>query len=377
MSERESVRNSEGSPAAEQHAGEKQNIFLEVLKDEFFSRARCWVLLFLTVLFLAGSSIWEFHLHNSGYTVAGIFPLFNAFAWAGFVQELGFACFIALFILLGVEGFARAQHEAIAQQQLERFTDQSRIFHAGVSEEFERRTDRIVKSVFCGVCASNMNQRVIDEVIEHILLSQVLRCGHQNTYTLNDKTVTVEDEKISFIELQADSNYTVKNLSKTAEVEFPVRINFPIPADKRLIGSTGIEGVCFDGDWLEADELREGDEAVPNTEYQHCYRWIRIIPPEGTLEVRSRYMLVKERSDTELWLSLIPGLSMDLTMHISANGLEFGVKEIHRMEATKIAGTGYTGLHRWEIKAPILPNQGILVWWRPRTPDRVAAAAES
>ena len=110
---------------------------------------------------------------------------------------------------------------------------------------------------------------------------------------------------------------------------------------------SGVAYISFDGVRLKEDELKKGDEAVPNTEYQHCYRWIRKIPPEGALEVRSRYKLVKERSDTELWLSLIPGLSMDLTMHVSARGLEFGVKAIHRDIFSKII------ILRSKIKADI------------------------
>ena len=231
------------------------------------------------------------------------------------------------------------------------------------------RQREIAESVFRGVFETDIPKTIVDEVVEGILKSKIVRLDHTSTYVLNDRTKEVEGKSYKYIELTATSSYTLQNVSREYVV-VPIRLMFPVPGNPYLRDMAKLMNFAINDRSLSSQEIEAGNEAAGNTEYLQGYLWEQELAPGATVRVRGTSTLIKDRSDNEIWTSLYPSKSMRLYVTMNCRDMEFGADALHRAPIKKVAGEdGDMGHHEWELTRPVLPYQSIVFWWRPKEPD--------
>lgn len=240
-------------------------------------------------------------------------------------------------------------------------------------EEQARSADKqrveISKNVFQGVFSLHTPAAIVEAACGQVFKAKVIREHHKNDYHLKDLEDTDPDFDPAimerFVQLDVTSDYILRNVSD-GEIEIPIRLGFPVPPVSRFLTRVKVHSISIGGQALTEGEIAEGDTALDDAPDRIRYLWKKKAPPNGTIHVVVSYTLIKERSDNEVWQTLYAGLGMELTLSVNVKGLEFGVHPLHDKSPRKLSGTGETGMHRWLLDTPVLPHQGMVLWWRPK-----------
>lgn len=331
-------------------------------------RLRFWMLLAASLLFLFISTVWDAYeiqcgtvnKHATAQAVEGsgsssngqhaeetVLPLFTPRPYIEFLRELGFGCFIALVLIVFVERSAREEQAHSAEEQ-----------RATISE-----------NVFKAVFALHTPAPIVNAACDQIFKARVVRVHHKNDYHLRE----LEHESIGgdrdilqrFLKVDITTDYMLRNVSDQ-EIEIPIRLGFPVPPLPNFSNLVKVRAISIGGQQLTPEQITEGDRAADEPPERIRYLWRRKVGPADIIHVVANYTLIKERSDNEVWQTLYPGLGMELTVNIDVEGLEFGVHPLHEKTPRKLSGVGgETGIHRWLLDVPVLPHQGMVLWWRP------------
>lgn len=275
--------------------------------------------------------------------------IFSAKVAGNLTRELGFAAAIAWMISMAIERVAREREEA----------------------NFRAIRQAIAQDVFKAVIGSFVPKEIRDLAFETILLAPVTRSVMRIEYVFKPLPGTAERGGRHVL-LETRAEYSVKNES-SAEIDYNVDMfitKCPAPAlstNHRLIS------IAINETILSAEEIAAGDRALPDTDSEQRYRWPRKIPPLGTLGVVAHWSLVKETSDTEIWTGLIPSSHFELTIDMQIPGLDWGVEPLHHGVLKQMGTKAKLGLNHYIASRPLLPYQGIAIWWRPEVPGPTAA----
>ena len=265
--------------------------FIAAIREEI-GHPRFWVLLCTALVFFLAATVWDItYLTDPEWVAADVERVWFAKAktWIGVLKEMGFASLIALIIAVVIERTSRARQEMTTSE----------------------RQREIAESVFRGVFETDIPKTIVDEVVEGILKSKIVRLDHTSTYVLNDRTKEVEGKSYKYIELTATSSYTLQNVSREYVV-VPIRLMFPVPGNPYLRDMAKLMNFAINDRSLSSQEIEAGNEAAGNTEYLQGYLWEQELAPGATVRVRGTSTLIKDRSDNEIWTSLYPSKSMRL-----------------------------------------------------------------
>ena len=93
------------------------------------------------------------------------------------------------------------------------------------------------------------------------------------------------------------------------------------------------------------------------------------VPENGVVTVVSTVELICRKTDIKTWLTYYPAehLKLTVSLHKELQGqLEFAVDQSHRLSLEPFTETGPEGtMYGWKLEKPILPHQGIVLYWRP------------
>lgn len=123
-------------------------------------------------------------------------------------------------------------------------------------------------------------------------------------------------------------------------------------------------------DPLNDKSIEDGDAAAADSSYEKAYLWSRKIEPGKTLRVVFNYQLVKERSDNEVWTSLLPSEPIEVSVTQECHDLEWDVDALFTgalVPFDGLSGSRLTGKVRYNSSVPLLPRQGVVLWWRPNS----------
>jgi hypothetical protein len=67
-------------------------------------------------------------------------------------------------------------------------------------------------------------------------------------------------------------------------------------------------------------------------------------------------------------------VQFELRFDMGVNGLQWGIDPLHNGELRSIEARRALGVNQFVATRPLLPYQGVQVWWRPET--RTAPAGE-
>ncbi len=173
----------------------------------------------------------------------------------------------------------------------------------------------------------------------------------------------------SHIMVVLESDYILENITGS-EHPHEVKSMHPLPAEKALRGYAGIKSVSIGDSSLNAEQIKEGIDRIPDTDYEKCASWPVQIGTDRPLLVKTRAHLIKEKSDNEVWSSLLPTISLEVIVDMQLDDLSWNINSLHSGNLKAIDGPdeGPRGREKTTFRTqnPVLPYQGVLVWWRPK-----------
>jgi len=95
------------------------------------------------------------------------------------------------------------------------------------------------------------------------------------------------------------------------------------------------------------------------------------VPKDGVVTVVSMIELICRETDIKTWLTYFPAERLKLTVELDKrlqDRLEFAVDQSHRLSLEPDDGKTPDGrtIYGWKLEKPILPHQGIILYWRPK-----------
>jgi len=266
--------------------------------------------------------------------------------WILVLKDVGFACLIALVLALFIERSARDRQERAAAMQQE----------------------KIAENVFKGVFNNDIPEVLVDEVVESVLRAPIVRTENHAHFIMDDGSIEVDGDITRHVVITATTRYTLKNCSRQP-INVPVGLMIPIPSNPNLRARAKLTEVEIAERKLSDVEIAEGDRAIPDTAYEKRFQWRHQLSPGDTLSVKLAYSLVKDRSDNEIWTSLFPTLASTLSVVVNTGDLDIGADGLNRETLRPVNAITDKSEERhrtWELKIPMLPYQGFVLWWRPR-----------
>jgi hypothetical protein len=105
------------------------------------------------------------------------------------------------------------------------------------------------------------------------------------------------------------------------------------------------------------------------------------VPKDDVVTVVSTVELICRETDIKTWLTYYPAERLKLTVELEKglqDQLEFAVDQSHRLSLEPDDGKTSDGrtIYGWKLEKPILPHQGIILYWRPKTKTGGFALAE-
>ncbi|MGH9401169.1 MAG: hypothetical protein ACRD2P_03560 [Terriglobia bacterium] len=95
------------------------------------------------------------------------------------------------------------------------------------------------------------------------------------------------------------------------------------------------------------------------------------VPENAVVTVVSTIEMICRKTDIKTWLTYYPAERLTLTVDLAGSlqdQLEFAVDQSHRVKLEAYTSSTSDGrtLYGWTLEKPILPHQGIVLYWRPK-----------
>ena len=248
------------------------------------------------------------------------------------------------------------------------------MFEARLSQDadkaWDRRIDRVTKNVFNAVLRKDLPKELLDEANNLILNSSMVREDFTVTYTLRD--ASVNGGNLDCVLVDAVMQFTMRNIS-TDQVTWHACLGLPNPIHdelKALLKVTSLS-VIKGGEPLQLEienaEISFREKLKDNSETEVMYDAGKVTLEKGeSLNVSAAYTMAKEAEDTEFLRSLHPANGLRVTIFDQTPGrrLVFA-KSVHRHKLNRVSAPDTPGAAQiFNIPGYLLPQQGVLIWWK-------------
>lgn len=243
-----------------------------------------------------------------------------------------------------------------------------------LNKELSDKAQQISNNVFDALFGNSHPPAVLD-TIKSILNRPITRERLDVTYTLtrwDPPAGRLEGRK--YIRVEASLSALTRNIadpvrSPGSSYLLPVALSLPNPQFDELKPLVKVTSFKVDGVDKTAEELTEANsqlqlalkndnEADANVEFGSY-----LLNPGNDVRVQADYVMMKEIEDTEVLRSFQLTQALTLTV-IDKTGLGLTVRA-RAIHPGELAPTGNSqSFLRWELNDIILPQQGIMVWWK-------------
>lgn len=246
--------------------------------------------------------------------------------------------------------------------------------------EFDELTTRkareIGESVFAGMFNRRHPESLLNAVKEQILERDLVRDHLDVTYTLSEIAGPSRDgapETLVLVDVILST--TTRNVStlrgEAGRAKVPLALVLPNPQIGEMKRHVAVSGFVVDKIPKSKDEVEKVNAALQSSlcddEENEAFADFghEIIEAGQKLSLSANYTMIKELEDTEVFRSLQICRSLSLTV-VDKTGLDFHVqaKSMHPGRLEMIGSAGST--MRWQLADIILPQQGIMVFWKRR-----------
>ncbi len=285
----------------------------------------------------------------------------------GVVIEVGFAFIIAWLVGLLVERGARQEYNEYVQKREDEEKERSR-------EHLAEREREISRNVFSYLYNVNLSRELFKIVQQYIFEQPVVKTKQFLEYEL----ISPEDPSSEWLKMKCYFDYTLKNVS--AE-----------PIDHSVIFYTsdvvGEDAPDLDGVGLLSVYI--GDEAVPPEEFEDLdaaaedapgvkrYSKVKTIQSGEEVRVEITAIQLKRVDDDDLWQSSCVCDSCELKFKFDPELFNVFLEPVHPQNSfDQSFPIGPDNCVRVRISRPLLPKNGIYMWWnRKREPISGDSAA--
>ena len=300
----------------------------KAILDEL-SAPRVWMLLVAGLLFLLAATIIEIETS----TLADL-PWFAQWkTYASLSKEVGFACIIACIVAVVIERTSRSRLE----------------------EEFRGYQQQISNDVLYAVMQKQFPSNIWKEIDETILSVDFIRTQFHAAYEFSEVEMSGEDVSRNYIRVDNDILYVLKNIGARPNGTH-VGIRFRSPENSPETG--GLEYIKIDGQEVDAKKTVEGVYSVYKTSIQ--------LDPGEEVSISIRYHMVKRRIDYEVWTSMYPTGEARIDLISNIETLAFSAEALQRYPVKAIRTDASGRFQCWEFQRPILPFQGIMIFWHEK-----------
>ena len=263
------------------------------------------------------------------------------------LHELGFAGVVSVILIFTIEKFSRERHKLAAETLL----------------------DRINQDLFRAIYKRYIPEAVFEEVEKCIMMGSVYRESHELDYTIDAFAEDVDAElSASSFHCTAQTSYKLRNLLDQ-DVRHTVTILLERPLEARYDAWCTVNEVCINGAPLTEDLLTKG---ISRTDQHVIFRHDVDIPAGAKVDVRTRSVLIKKKTDAEIWCSRLPSDGLTLTVSTPTKGLNVKASANHSEALQQKLDNPVT--RKWVLDFGIFPYQSIIFFWQPSATTTLADA---
>lgn len=273
-------------------------------------------------------------------------PTSDFISWTTlFIKELGFAFLIGSIISVGIEEVARYEHNKLVKTQMEKLNQ------------------NVIEAVY----SRDFPNEIFQHIENAILNKPYLRDNLEVTFIID--YIDPSDKYLrdyAPVLIKIASSYKQINLSRESKSHAP-EVFIEKPWDGDLEEYCKINNVSIDKRAFTESEILTADNAASDTENYIRFKFDEVdIPPAKSAYFEIEYQLVKLARDMTTWRTLYTCKNGRFNI-IHPEDMEVFIEPIHPDEAISCGPTEGGKYRQIQIDAPLLPQNGIVLWWRPKS----------
>lgn len=257
--------------------------------------------------------------------------------------EIGFALIIAFAVAQMIESQSRKDYDRFTQEKAKLLSQN--VFGYLYSVKFP-------KEAFI--------------VLEKYLFSKPII----KTYQKLDYELVLPEIAPGWIKMRCELDYALKNLSEKSE-RHKIRFYFSkvTTPDEPEVSGIGLQSLMVGETSISPDKFDELDQAADDEVGQHKFEYECDIAPNEELTVRVVFTQLKRVSDNDLFQSGSVCNSLELKLRYDPTQFDVYVEPVHPGNefSREIRPNGGDHCHVVRIDQPLLPKNGVFMWWNRRT----------
>jgi hypothetical protein len=258
-----------------------------------------------------------------------------------------------------------------------------------LNAELTQKAQQIANNVFDGIFGNAHSPALLETLKRQILNKSIVRQSLDMRYTLVAYEGKHRLAGQRFTMLKAHVSATFKNIATAAgsDVHLPLELSLPNPLlnelkklvriDSGIIQRQNRDDAPLSSTELAAVNLRlqerlKDDDALEG----HVKFGMLDLAPGETGGFEINYVMMKEEEDSELLRSFHTTSALTLTViDLTNRNLFLRAKAIHPGKLKLINGEDNVSV--WSLSDIILPQQGVLIWWKKKLPAPTKATRKS
>lgn len=260
--------------------------------------------------------------------------------WGVFVKEIGFAGLISLILVFTIEKFTRGRHERAADKMVEKIN--FNLFHAIYKRHIPNETMAALEKT--------------------LFRSGVFRRQHELHYDIVSLPQNADMKCEKHVKCTASSRYKLENVTDS-NITHSVVLTIERPIDSELEALCKIESVQIGSDNLTRQQI---DAATSKTDAQIVFSHPIFLKSRQSVVIQSTAVLVKRKTDQEIWSSRIPSDGIKLTVSVPGKDLKVLANALHHEPLESLLSNESSS--SWELRHGTFPFQSIVFWWSGKDP---------
>ena len=262
-------------------------------------------------------------------------PLFEALT-----LELGIAGIIALILIFTFEKVTKTEREEATEKQIQDIT----------------------QNLFNAIFKRYIPDSVFSEVERSLFTSDVIRTNYNVDYHISDvdeiKDFPSQDTS-NHLRCSITSSYDLKNITDK-EIEHTIKGFIELPIDESLQKFVKFTEFSVDNEVQNIDtkdNTNTGDHIVLTNKVK--------IGPKSKVSIKSRFITIKRKVDSEIWSSRIPSDGIKITVSSPPSiTVKASANHSSKLNHSKRNDSNIIRSQEWSINTGIFPHQSIIFWWK-------------
>lgn len=283
------------------------------------------------------------------------------------LKEAGFACFVAFFLNLSVEGMTRSRHakqqaavvKSIDEKHQQRINEMLTL----LDSKHRQASKDLTKNLFRTVYERNIDDQVFRVVENHLLKKNLMRRDYKISMSIRPISEEGDAPIADLVSLNFDIRYVLENISevKVETVLLAALIDVsPDHEDKCQFTSATIGTNTFSKDELETSVTKDDVNA--------CWTLKLSGPIEAgeSLPISLSYKKVGPRNYCEVVCTTVQMDCLAADVLTMDPDLSVNAVSLHPENEVRVSPEERPEYTEWRINHAILPGQGIVIFWHPR-----------